>query len=399
MSTGRYEAVIVGGGMSGLTAAIALARRGRKVALISKGDPVCCLSTGCIDVLGGTAKPLEGIKQLPKEHPYQLVGQKGIRDSLDFFTDVMQTARYPYHGDAKTNQDIMTPIGTRKTTCLVPDTMKNARMGADEYLHVISFKKIKDFFPSYIMAQHKNAGYSVFDAGVATTLGIATKFEDPAFRKDFIAWLKSTEIPDGKIALPAVLGIGSTLDIITQIRNELDREIFEIPTIPPSIPGLRLFKTLKNYLQSLGGDVYWGKGIASVEKSGGVIEAVTLSRSGRPTRVEGSVYVLATGSFVSGGLYAQQREGVEETVFGLPAFIPEGRENWFNQDFFERGHAVEKAGIRVDKDFRPEEADYQNLFVCGSILAFSEIMKYQCGHGLAIATGHAVANKCEEQLS
>ena len=189
------------------------------------------------------------------------------------------------------------------------------------------------------------------------------------------------------------------MDIITQIRNELDREIFEIPTIPPSIPGLRLFKTLKNYLQSLGGDVYWGKGIASVEKSGGVIEAVTLSRSGRPTRVEGSVYVLATGSFVSGGLYAQQREGVEETVFGLPAFIPEGRENWFNQDFFERGHAVEKAGIRVDKDFRPEEADYQNLFVCGSILAFSEIMKYQCGHGLAIATGHAVANKCEEQLS
>jgi len=49
--SGTYEVVIIGGGMSGMMAAITLADMGRTVAVVSRGDPVCCLSTGCIDVL------------------------------------------------------------------------------------------------------------------------------------------------------------------------------------------------------------------------------------------------------------------------------------------------------------------------------------------------------------
>jgi len=154
---------------------------------------------------------------------------------------------------------------------------------------------------------------------------------------------------------------------------------------------------LKRTFQKKGGDVYWGSPVASVEKAGRLVEALTIETKGRPSRVHGRAFILATGSFVSGGLFAL-RDAVQETVFGLPVSVPGPREEWFNKDFFTLGHAIEKAGIRVDASFRPVEAGFENLFVCGSILAFSEVMKHGCGHGLALATGMAAAQSCEGYL-
>jgi glycerol-3-phosphate dehydrogenase subunit B len=395
--SGTYDVVVIGGGMSGLMAAIPLAERGRRVAVISKGDPVCCLSTGCVDVFSKGEDPVTGITSLPEHHPYRLVGVDGVKESLHIFQKIMEEAGLPYVGDCHVNRKIMTPLGTDKTTCLVPRTMELAECDPDEYIHVVSFKGIKDFYPSYITSGHANSGYSIFDAGVSSTSAIAERFEEKAFRQDFVSWLGNLSLPDGKIAFPAVLGTRSSMAIFNEISDRLGRDIFEIPTIPPSIPGERLFISLKNLLLEKGGSLYWGKEIASVEKLDGKIEAVTLSKLGRSTRVQGTLFILATGSFVSGGLYASM-DDVKETVFDLPTYLPGERKNWFNRNFFIPGHTIEKAGIRVDSTLRPLDSEFSNLFVCGSILAFTEVMKYGCGHGTAIATGVAAANMCEELL-
>ena len=391
--SGTYDVVIIGGGMSGMMAAIALADMGRKIAVVSKGDPVCCLSTGCIDVLATDGDPLKGVGSLPDNHPYHLVGENAIRESLEMFRDIMSEGGMPYVGDVRVNRTILTPIGRHKITCLVPGTMEFADFHSDEYIHVISFKKMKDFYPDYITSRYKNAGYSIFDAGIATTAGIAERFENRKFLEGFISWLKGLDIPEGRIAIPAVLGMRFAGDVCNEISAELGRNVFEIPTLPPSIPGLRLFGGLKNALLKRGGDLYWGREIYSVEKLGNQIEAVTLVGAGRSARVQGNAFILATGSFVSGGLHTSMNS-VEETVFDLPAYLPGGRESWFNDDFFAPGHAIEKSGICVDPSFRPVDTRIENLFVCGSILAFSEVMKYRCGHGMAIATGVAAANIC-----
>jgi glycerol-3-phosphate dehydrogenase subunit B len=395
--SGTYDVVVIGGGMSGLMAAIPLAERGRRVAVISKGDPVCCLSTGCVDVFSKGEDPVTGITSLPEHHPYRLVGVDSVKESLHIFQKIMEEAGLPYVGDCHVNRKIMTPLGTDKTTCLVPRTMELAECDPDEYIHVVSFKGIKDFYPSYITSGHVNSGYSIFDAGVSSTSAIAERFEEKAFRQDFVSWLGNLSLPDGKIAFPAVLGTRSSMAIFNEISDRLGRDIFEIPTIPPSIPGERLFISLKNLLLEKGGSLYWGKEIASVEKLDGKIEAVTLSKLGRSTRVQGTLFILATGSFVSGGLYASM-DDVKETVFDLPTYLPGERKNWFNRNFFIPGHTIEKAGIRVDSTLRPLDSEFSNLFVCGSILAFTEVMKYGCGHGTAIATGVAAANMCEELL-
>ncbi|MDT8273113.1 MAG: FAD-dependent oxidoreductase, partial [Desulfomonilia bacterium] len=222
-----YDVVVIGGGMAGFTSALYLTGQGYKVAIISKGDPVCCLSTGCIDVLSSDKNPLDGIPGLSRDHPYHLVGKKGITDALNFFKRIMQDTPIPYSGTPRKNRTILTPIGTAKTTCLVPMTMAGSETESDTYIHVISFKGLKDFFPSYITSGRRNTRFSLYDAGTSSSIGIATLFEDKSFRRDFISWIQTLELPHGKVAFPAVLGIRNPLEILTEISDQIGREIFE----------------------------------------------------------------------------------------------------------------------------------------------------------------------------
>ncbi|PKN73917.1 MAG: hypothetical protein CVU52_06925, partial [Deltaproteobacteria bacterium HGW-Deltaproteobacteria-10] len=130
-----------------------------------------------------------------------------------------------------------------------------------------------------------------------------------------------------------------------------------------------------------------------MEKSGKIIEGVVTASQGRPNSLNGKSFLLATGSFVGGGLVAG-RETITENIFALPVHVPGPRETWFENDYFSFSHGIGRAGIRVDSSLRPAGSPLENVFVCGGILADTEILKNGCGHGLAIATGQRAAESC-----
>ena len=397
MSVTEYDAIILGAGVAGLTAGAFLAARGFKVALVTTGEPTACLSTGCIDVCSREHNPLLGIKGLAPEHPFHLVDENTIRESLNNFQAAMMDMGLPYTGVAEENRLVLSALGTFKTSCIVPSTMKAAPQDTKESIHIITFNGLKDFYPSYIISRRPNTKFSVYDAGVSSTMGIASHFEEKEFLESFIAWLKGQNISEDKIAFPAVLGLESSDEIVQMIATRVGKPVFEIPTIPPSMPGRRLFNALKDNFRKKGGDIYWEWPVIGVEKSGKIIEAVMTASKGRPNSLNGKAFILASGSFVGGGLTAG-RETITENIFNLPVFAPGPRETWFENDYFSFNHGIGRAGIKVDSSMHPEGSRFENIFVCGSILANTEILKNGCGHGLALATAQLAAKSCMEYI-
>jgi glycerol-3-phosphate dehydrogenase subunit B len=398
MSVIEYDVVIIGAGVAGLTAGALLAERGFKVALVTKGEPTACLSTGCVDVCSRDDNPLLGIKNLPPEHPFHLAPEKTISESLNYFQTALMDMNVPYSGSAEKNRFVVSALGTFKTSCLVPSTMEAAPQDNKDSIHVITFKGLKDFYPGYIVSRRKNTKFSVFDAGVYSTMSIASRFEEKEFFEKFIIWMEKLNIEEEKLAFPAVLGLESASEIVATIAILMGKPVFEIPTIPPSMPGRRLFNALKGYFRKKGGTIYWAWPVTGIEKSSKVVEAVTTPSEGRPNSINAKAFILSTGSFVGGGLTAT-RESIIENVFNFPVHIPGPRETWFDNDYFSLNHGIGRVGIITDSSLRPADSPLRNIFVCGGILANTEILKNGCGHGLALATAHVAAHSCAEYLS
>ena len=392
----KYDIAIIGSGMSGLMASIYLAEKGLNIAVISKGDPICSVSSACIDIAGTGENTLELIDKFPKEHPYKKLDKNEILTSLRYFKELMKKQGFSYTGDIEKNRSILTPIGRYRITSLVPFTMKHANVSKNESFHIISFKDIKDFFPSYIIGNFPDTNVSIFDAGTYTTMGIAAKMDNEKFLSSFITWILSQNIKQIKIGIPAVLGITKTDKIIKRLEKDTGKLFFEIPTLPPSIPGLRLYRNLKDIAEKKGVEFYGSADISGFKNENNKLLNITIKKPGRPDTIEAKGFILATGSFVSGGLFLD-KNSFKETVFNLPVYAPEVKE-LFNEDFFKLGHPIEKSGILIDSKFQAVKSGYSNLFIAGSIIAHSQIMKYQCGHGMAISTGIAAAKNAEEYV-
>ena len=79
----RMDTVIMGGGLSGLTCGIALAKRGQRVAIVASGQSTLLFNGGSMELLGAidgqpVTSPLEAIATLPQSHPYSKIGAERI---------------------------------------------------------------------------------------------------------------------------------------------------------------------------------------------------------------------------------------------------------------------------------------------------------------------------------
>ena len=130
----RSDVVVIGGGFAGLVAALASAKRGKSVTLLTYGEGTLTLNSGVIDVLGfdehhaPVENPLAAIENLPASHPYQKIGTKALEEAVDFFTGVARKNHIPYHGSLDRQMMVPTAVGTLKPTCLAPHSLSGSEV-------------------------------------------------------------------------------------------------------------------------------------------------------------------------------------------------------------------------------------------------------------------------------
>ena len=171
--------------------------------------------------------------------------------------------------------------------------------------------------------------------------------------------------------------------------------MFEVPTLPPSVTGIRLYERLKSQLRAAGAQLVVGDRVVGAEVRGGRVEAVHAEAAVRRVAFRARSFVLASGGLASGGLELDSRGRARETVFDLPlAWAPERGEPRFLPGYFD-DHPLSRAGLAVDERLRPLDADgevvYENLHAAGATLGGAVPWREKSGNGISVATGYAAA--------
>ncbi len=413
------QTTVIGSGLSGMAAALFGAQRSVQTAIIGSTG-ASEFSSGMIDLFGILPHqspplcphPWEAIARLPEvfpRHPYTLIDRQDIQQALGLITSILKDQGLFYAGNGDQNHMAVGPLGTLKPTYLLPSTML---AGAQERIKqspglIVDFYGLKDFSAKMVASNLEPMWPGLRTSRVSFpgcesrselfTELLAYSLESPQTRSELVQRLRPLLQGVQVLGLPAVLGMGSAQAIHRELEERLEVRIFEIPTIPASVPGLRLTGALKRAADaSLFIQTFDQNLVTGLDQDAQGRFVVTVQGPQQKWELRSRALLLATGRFLGQGLTAD-RKRIKESLLDLPVHQPDSRAKWHREDFFDpKGHALNQAGIEVDEHFRPVDPQsnvmYENLYAAGSILAHQDWMRFKCGAGLAIASAYKASH-------
>jgi glycerol-3-phosphate dehydrogenase subunit B len=398
----HYDLIIIGMGLSGLMAAKTAAETGAKVLIVGKGIGSLGLFSNTIDVLGGIPKNTrigDGLSRWIEghpEHPYSKLGWGKIDEALRSFLSLFPPP-YSFENMENRNWLVPTAAGTLRPTHLIPVTMVAGTSLRETDGLIVGFEGFKDFYATYV-ADHLKCKGIVLSLPEAfrqeiTANALARLMETEAFRERVGGEIKKEWRGETRVGFPACLGLRDPVKVKKGLEEVIGTEVFEIPTLPPSIAGMRIFNRFKEWLIQKGVTFLIGGSISKAMLKGKRCEEVNVLNLPVSSSYSGDRFVLATGRFVGGGLKADE-EKVFEPIFNLPVVQPGSREGWFGNFFFD-AHPVHQTGVLTDPSFRPidERGNLAlgNVRVAGTILAGHHCINEKSREGIEIATGYWAA--------
>lgn len=409
-----YDTVVVGAGLAGLTAALRLSERGQRVLVVARGVGATHLAPATVDVLGylddaQVVSPAASVPVLTSStpnHPYGHVSSEQLATSLQWFCS--KTVALGYTGNADQNMLLPTALGVPKPSALAPRSMSGGDLRAGGRFVFVGLKGFKDFHPTLIADNLNHARVPIPIDARALELAlppnrrvdlsgrvIAGRFDTDSLTVWLAGALEHRVDPDERIGLPAVLGLRSGDASWEELEQRLQRTVFEVATLPPSVPGMRLFEALSGALRAGGARIMLGVRAVGARTNEGRIEAVDVANATGTVSYPVSSVVLASGGFASGGLELDSFGTTHETVFRLPLIgLPDTDRVRFAPHYFD-AQPLATAGVATDDQLRPIDGSgspvYENLHAAGAILGGATPWKEQSGTGISVATGYAAA--------
>ncbi len=405
------DLLVIGAGLAGLTAALTAAQSGLSVRIISKGMGALHWAAGTIDVMGYTSdgqpvrEPLDYIGKLPATHPYSLIGADAVRDSLSWFQNIVNERGLEYVADERGyNTWLPSPAGAQRPAYLAPRTQRGGALADNKPLVIVGFDGMRDFYPDLIA--NNLMKQDVQARAVHLPISIITERSDynnvtlaqSVDREEVCAklghQLATLAQPGERMGLPAILGYDNNSKVMKELADAAGVDLFEMPTLPPSVPGIRLHRALAKQLEALGVRVEIGMEVINSRVEDSRVQWVETETSARPLRHRATNFLIATGGVLGGGFVGAVEGQLTEVLFGLPLSAPQNRNEWFRPEFLDpRGQPVFQAGVRVDSAFRPLDSSgnpvYENLWCAGNLLTNSDPIQERSLEGISIATGRA----------
>jgi len=406
----QTELLVIGSGLAGMAASLFALSRGVSVAQVGNSGAIA-FTTGYFDLLGHDGRgfvddPWQALARLrgyEPSHPLASISEDDIRTAFTSFTQTLTGMGLGYSAPGQRNVLALTPAGTLKPTLSLPLTMQPAieamARGLDTL--IVDFIGLNGFSAREVVAnlaprwpglRAQRIGFPDMDSGAEVYAEVlARALEVPATRQRLAERIAPLLGSAQALGLPAILGVHSPDRVHREFQSLLRVPVFEIPTMPPAVPGVRLRELFETQLPQRGVALEPQHRVGRLAFGSQGIAAHLEDAYGEVT-IEAAAAVLATGRFTSGGLRADPNT-IRETLLGLAVSQPEGRADWYRPDYFDpRGHAINRSGVTVDEQWRPLDAAgkpaHPRLFAAGSLLAHQDWIRQRCGAGVAIATAY-----------
>ena len=410
----KSDVVIVGAELDGLVAAIRLLELGRSVRILAPGRGALHYAPGGIHVLGYAPgaggpdadgrvlpSPDDGILDLHARHPYCIAGKATVHDALEWFfrTTAELDVAFSRNGG---NVQTVTPAGLGIPTYGPTRCQATLEAVHGRRVAVVRFRSHRDF-PAHLIAnglRRRGLEVSVIEApppGIGTesidlARGLDRHTDLSGYFRDLNARIPA---PADVILFPAVLGLSEHARIMRFAERELGRSCLEVPTLPPSVPGMRLQRAMDRVIAGYGVPVHTGARVTGTRMDD---EHPTAVVDGAGRTYPASTFIVATGGVAMGGLDVDSRGVVRETTFGLgvrqtaplnAATVAESLD------------ALHRTGVETDHALRPlgpRSRPFENTYVTGHTLAHWNPALEASAEGVAIVTGWLAARSAHAYL-
>ena len=279
----RYDAVIIGGGLAGLTAGISLQKAGKNTAIVSTGQSALYFFSGSFESL---QEPSPEIQSLFSEAGIRLHYQPGVR---------------------------LMPMGTFKESALaLEDVSLFPTPQFGKKVLIINFMAYHDFFSSFLAEGLEKQGMECrirflnlgdlvqpeLSPNQMRAVQIARKM-DQVWEK-VVQEVRVLLKDEDTVVLPQVFGLEDA-SIPERIRQGIPARVVFAGTLPPSVPGIRTQMLLKKRYEVLGGTYLMGDRVTGAHVYEDVVQNVVTKHLDRHY-LEADHFILASGGFFSKGL-------------------------------------------------------------------------------------------------
>ncbi|WP_027587400.1 glycerol-3-phosphate dehydrogenase subunit GlpB [Acidipropionibacterium thoenii] len=410
--------VVIGAGIAGLIASLRLRAAGARVTQITKGLGGIQLGQGSIDILGYTpdrvSAPLEAVAAFAAAHPahpYSRIGVDAVRTGVEYLQQVAGPDLLV--GDAEHNVNLPTAVGAIRPTALVPPTMVAGELHDGLKLVIIGIAQLKDFHPM-LVAQNLSRT-TLPDGGHVTARAVMTDFEprpnefdatgltfaraldDPKTRRTFAEGIKALVNEGETVGLPAVLGGEDHKAAFAEICQIIGAPVFEIPSLPPCVPGMRLNEALVKAVKDARVEFILGTKVTGFTAADGHLVSVTASTAGHKREIAADAFLLAAGGFESGALKLDSHGHPLDTVLGLPVKLPDGvdEEHLVTDKYWGVAQPLFKVGVDVDESMKVVDGGspvYDNVYAAGGVIAGATRWQEKSGEGIALGSAVKAAD-------
>ena len=404
----KSDVIIIGSELDAFVASIRLNELGFSTRIFSSGKGSLLYSLGNIKILNlietniEKKSPFSLFDKLNLNHPYNIIGKENVKKSIDWFFGLnffnrLKINQYDY------NINTLSPIGLKipcaglyyKQICF--NDIENKEVS------IIEFDNYKDFHSELIAKSIKKIAKSIEIIKIqqpdvsknSDSSSLAISFDNLENPENYFNSLKKRLNKNSSIVIfPAVLGLNKYIKVIQTAEKILNKKCVEAPTLPPSIPAIRLNLDLEKEVMEHN-NLHKGSVIskAKIENNKCLYLMDNFERI-----FNADAFVMSNGGVLMGGIKVYSNGDIRENIFNPKI---QNNNHLLKGKSSESLNALQTSGVLTNNKLNPfldDDSIINNVFYTGRNLANWNPSTEFSGEGISIASGWYTANNIAEYM-